>query len=88
MQIQVGSGIGELGNLAAYAFAPAILITPMGVLSVLTGVILRSWFLKETLETLGKLGIAICLPGTILVVLHAPPNEDIHIVDEVLVYVY
>ena len=30
-------GIGEIANFAAYAFAPAILVTPLGALSVLIG---------------------------------------------------
>lgn len=29
--------IGELMNTAAYAFAPAVLVTPLGALSVLIG---------------------------------------------------
>jgi hypothetical protein len=29
--------IGEAANFAAYAFAPAILVTPLGALSVLIG---------------------------------------------------
>lgn len=29
--------IGEISNFAAYAFAPAILVTPLGALSVLIG---------------------------------------------------
>lgn len=30
-------GVGEVSNFAAYAFAPAILVTPLGALSVLIG---------------------------------------------------
>jgi hypothetical protein len=29
--------VGEISNFAAYAFAPAILVTPLGALSVLIG---------------------------------------------------
>lgn len=29
--------LGEIANFAAYAFAPAILVTPLGALSVLIG---------------------------------------------------
>lgn len=29
--------VGEFANFAAYAFAPAILVTPLGALSVLIG---------------------------------------------------
>ncbi|KAL6918340.1 hypothetical protein FSST1_009835 [Fusarium sambucinum] len=75
---------GEVGNLAAYAFAPAILVTPLGAFSVLTGAVLGSYFLQEELGILGKIGSAICLQGALLIVLHAPPNEGIRTIDEVL----
>ncbi|KAH7037834.1 magnesium transporter NIPA-domain-containing protein [Microdochium trichocladiopsis] len=78
--------IGEICNFAAYAFAPAILVTPLGALSVLIGAVLGSYFLKEELGVLGKLGCAICLLGAIVIVLHAPPDEDIQTIDEILQY--
>ena len=78
--------IGEIANFAAYAFAPAILVTPLGALSVLIGAVLGSYFLKEELGVLGKLGCAICLIGSVIIVLHAPPDKEIHTVDEILHY--
>lgn len=79
-------GIGEVCNFAAYAFAPAILVTPLGALSVLIGAVLGSYFLKEELGTLGKLGSAICLIGAVVIVLHAPPDENIETIDQILHY--
>lgn len=76
--------IGELANFAAYAFAPAILVTPLGALSVLIGAVLGAYFLKEELGVLGKLGCAICLLGSVIIVLHAPPDKPIETVDEIL----
>ena len=78
--------IGEVANFAAYAFAPAILVTPLGALSVLIGAVLGSYFLKEELGTLGKLGCAICLIGSVIIVLHAPPDQEIQTIDEILHY--
>ncbi|KAK6822587.1 magnesium transporter NIPA-domain-containing protein [Apiospora arundinis] len=78
--------LGEICNFAAYAFAPAILVTPLGALSVLIGAVLGAYFLKEELGTLGKLGCAICLIGAIIIVLHAPPDEDIKTIDQILRY--
>lgn len=78
--------IGEVANFAAYAFAPAILVTPLGALSVLIGAVLGSYFLDEELGTLGKLGCAICLIGSVIIVLHAPPDKEIGTVDEILNY--
>lgn len=77
---------GELFNFAAYAYAPAILVTPLGALSVLIGAVLGSYFLKEELGTLGKLGCAICLLGALNIVLHAPPDEEVETVDQILEY--
>ncbi len=76
--------IGEICNFAAYAFAPAILVTPLGALAVLVGAILGSYFLNEVLGTLGKLGSAICLIGAVIIVLHAPPDKEITTIDEIL----
>jgi drug/metabolite transporter (DMT)-like permease len=76
--------IGEICNFAAYAFAPAILVTPLGALSVLIGAVLGSYFLKEDLGTLGKLGSAICLIGAVVIVLHAPPDEEIDRIEVIL----
>ena len=78
--------VGEVANFAAYAFAPAILVTPLGALSVLTGAVLGTFFLKEELGTLGKLGCAVCLLGSVIIVLHAPPDKEIQTVDQILHY--
>lgn len=78
--------LGEICNFAAYAFAPAILVTPLGALSVLIGAILGSYFLNELLGILGKLGSAICLIGAVIIVLHAPPDKEISTIDEILNY--
>lgn len=47
-------GIGELANFAAYAFAPASLVTPLGALSVIVSAVLSSKYLKEHINLLGK----------------------------------
>ncbi|KAL1296705.1 hypothetical protein AAFC00_000180 [Neodothiora populina] len=78
--------IGEIANFAAYAFAPAILVTPLGALSVLIGAVLGAYFLDERLGTLGKLGCAMCLIGAVVIVLHAPPDKDVQTIDEILNY--
>ncbi|QSS65168.1 DUF803 domain-containing protein [Histoplasma capsulatum] len=78
--------LGEIANFAAYAFAPAILVTPLGALSVLIGAVLGAYFLGERLGVLGKLGCALSLLGSVIIVLHAPPDEEIETVDEILEY--
>lgn len=47
---------------------------------------LGAYFLKEELGTLGKLGCAICLLGSVIIVLHAPPDENIENVGQILDY--
>ncbi|KAH9869908.1 hypothetical protein J1614_006829 [Plenodomus biglobosus] len=76
--------LGEIFNFAAYAFAPAILVTPLGALSVLIGAVLGSYFLDEQLGLLGKIGCAICLIGSVIIVLHAPPDKEVQSVEEIL----
>lgn len=78
--------IGEVANFAAYTFAPAIMVTPLGALSVIIGAILAAIFLKEELGTLGKLGCTICLLGSVIIILHAPSDKEIETVDEILGY--
>ncbi|KAJ5401135.1 hypothetical protein N7465_011624 [Penicillium sp. CMV-2018d] len=75
---------GELMNTAAYAFAPAVLVTPLGALSVLIGALMGSYFLREEINVLGKLGCAACLLGSVLLVLHAPGDKEIETIDEIL----
>lgn len=54
LYVSCAVGIGEAANFAAYAFAPASLVTPLGALSVLVAAILSSRFLNENLNLLGK----------------------------------
>ncbi|KAL3096911.1 hypothetical protein niasHS_002627 [Heterodera schachtii] len=70
-------GVGEACNFAAYAFAPASLVTPMGALSVLVTAVLSSKLLKERLNLLGKIGCAICLLGSTSIVIHSPKEEEV-----------
>ncbi|ORZ15605.1 magnesium transporter NIPA-domain-containing protein [Absidia repens] len=64
--------VGEACNFVAYAFAPAILVTPLGALSVVLSAVLSSIFLKEGLTFQGIIGCIQCVLGAIIIVLHAP----------------
>lgn len=70
----------------AYTFAPPILVTPLGALSVLVGAVLASFFLQERLGKLGIIGCALCLVGTVVIVVNAPEDREIQTVDEILTY--
>lgn len=39
--------VGEIANFAAYAYAPAILVTPLGALSVLIGSVVAGLWQEE-----------------------------------------
>ncbi|KAF9003319.1 magnesium transporter NIPA-domain-containing protein [Cyathus striatus] len=78
--------LGEVANFAAYTFAPPILVTPLGALSVLIGAVLASFLLNEELGHLGRLGCTLCLLGSLIIVLHAPEDKPIETVDEILNY--
>ncbi|PWN30230.1 DUF803-domain-containing protein, partial [Jaminaea rosea] len=78
--------VGEVANFAAYMFAPPILVTPLGALSVLIGSILASFILKEELGRLGRVGCTLCLVGTVIIVVNAPEDKEVQTVDEILNY--
>lgn len=48
--------------------------------------VLGAYFLKEELGIMGKLGCALCLIGSVIIVLHAPPDEEVSTIDEILQY--
>ncbi|PAV89087.1 hypothetical protein WR25_08942 [Diploscapter pachys] len=70
-------GVGEACNFAAYAFAPASLVTPLGALSVIVTAILSSRLLNERLNLLGTIGCAVCLLGSTVIVIHSPKEEEV-----------
>ncbi|KAM7398414.1 hypothetical protein PAMA_006363 [Pampus argenteus] len=70
-------GAGEACNFAAYMFAPATLVTPLGALSVLISAVLSSYLLGEVLNMVGKLGCLLCVLGSILLVIHAPQEQEV-----------
>ncbi|KAL3538519.1 hypothetical protein ACH5RR_001885 [Cinchona calisaya] len=75
--------VGEVANFAAYAFAPAILVTPLGALSIIISAVLAHIILREKLHIFGILGCALCVVGSTTIVLHAPQEREIESVGEV-----
>lgn len=73
----ISMGAGEAANFAAYAFAPATLVTPLGALSVLVSAVLSSYFLNERLNVHGKIGCLLCIIGSTVMVIHAPQEEEV-----------
>lgn len=75
--------VGEIANFAAYAFAPAILVTPLGALSIIISAVLAHIMLRERLHTFGILGCVLCVVGSTTIVMHAPQERQIESVIEV-----
>ena len=68
--------IGEICNFVAYAFVDAILVTPLGALSVVITTILSAIFLKERLSFVGKVGCFQCIIGSVVIVMNAPAQSS------------
>lgn len=75
--------VGEGANFAAYAYAPAILVTPLGALSIIFSAVLAHFYLDERLHMFGVVGCILCLVGSVTIVLHAPLERDIESVKQV-----
>ena len=67
--------VGEVLNLLGYAFADAVLVTPLGALSVVICAVLSSIFLKEKLTLFGKVGCFLCIVGSVIIALNAPTSH-------------
>ncbi|MCJ1473419.1 hypothetical protein MMC13_002070 [Lambiella insularis] len=79
--------IGEICNFVAYAFVDAILVTPLGALSVVITTILSAIFLKERLSFVGKVGCFICIVGSIIILLNAPEQSSAATIQEMQSFV-
>ncbi|KAJ4289435.1 hypothetical protein N0V88_006915 [Collariella sp. IMI 366227] len=69
--------LGEGLNFAAYAFTDAILVTPLGALSVVITTVLSAIFLKERLSMVGKVACFLCIVGSIVIVMNAPQTSSV-----------
>nr|XP_033790809.1 NIPA-like protein 2 isoform X2 [Geotrypetes seraphini] len=65
-------GIGELGNFAAYGFAPVILIAPLGCTSVIGSAVVSLLFLQESLRASDLIGGTVAISGIYLMVTFSP----------------
>jgi len=79
--------IGEVCNFVAYSFTDAILVTPLGALSVVITAILSSIFLKERLSLVGKVGCFMCIVGSVVIVMNAPEQSSVTTIQEMKSFV-
>jgi len=75
--------VGELANFSAYAYAPAVLVTPLGAISIITTALLADWFLGEKLHILGVWGCLSCIVGSIVLVSASPQEQILTSVEEI-----
>uniref|UniRef100_A0A5B7B3A9 Probable magnesium transporter n=1 Tax=Davidia involucrata TaxID=16924 RepID=A0A5B7B3A9_DAVIN len=75
--------VGELANFIAYIYSPAVLVTPLGALSIIVSAVLAHFLLKEKLRKMGILGCLLCIVGSTVIVLHAPGEHSISSVEEI-----
>lgn len=69
--------VGEICNFVAYAFTDAILVTPLGALSVVITTVLSAIFLKERLSMVGKVACFLCIVGSVVIVMNAPTESSV-----------
>ncbi|XP_077241435.1 putative magnesium transporter NIPA6 isoform X2 [Tasmannia lanceolata] len=72
-----------LGMITTYIFAPAVLVTPLGALSIIVSAVLAHFILKERLQRMGMLGCVLCIVGSTVIVLHAPEESTLNSVEEI-----
>ncbi|KAI3989019.1 hypothetical protein MKX01_033055, partial [Papaver californicum] len=73
--------VGEVANFVAYIFAPAVLVTPLGALSIKQK--FHGFVGQERLKKMGVLGCVSCIVGSVVIVIHAPQERTPSSVQEI-----
>lgn len=72
---QVLITVGEMGNFLAYGFAPASIVSPLGVVALVSNCVIAPIFFKETFRQRDFFGVIIAVTGAVTVVLSAKTEE-------------
>ncbi|KAL8926092.1 MAG: hypothetical protein Q9172_001920, partial [Xanthocarpia lactea] len=67
--------IGEGGNFLAYGFAPASIVSPLGVVALVSNCIIAPCLLKERFRQKDLWGVLVAVAGAVVVVLSAKNSE-------------
>lgn len=67
--------IGEAGNFLAYGFAPASIVSPLGVVALISNCIIAPCLLKERFRQRDFWGVVVAVGGAVTVVLSARSSE-------------
>lgn len=66
---------GEAGNFIAYGFAPASIVSPLGVVALVSNCIIAPLLLKERFRQRDFWGVAVAVAGAVTIVLSAKNSE-------------
>lgn len=67
---------GEAGNFLAYGFAPASIVSPLGVVALVSNCIIAPCLLKERFRQRDLWGVVVAVGGAVTVVLSAETSEN------------
>ncbi|KAL4980161.1 magnesium transporter NIPA-domain-containing protein [Aspergillus desertorum] len=68
--------LGETGNFMAYGFAPASIVSPLGVVALISNCVIAPFMLKEKFRKRDYWGVLIAIAGAVVVVLSAKSSEE------------
>ncbi|KAK4455976.1 magnesium transporter NIPA-domain-containing protein [Podospora aff. communis PSN243] len=72
---QVLITVGEMGNFLAYGFAPASIVSPLGVVALVSNCVIAPLFFNEVFRPRDFWGVIIAVGGAVTVVLSAKQEE-------------
>ncbi|KAI5849286.1 magnesium transporter NIPA-domain-containing protein [Morchella snyderi] len=67
--------VGECGNFLAYGFAPASIVSPLGVVALVSNCVIAPVVLKEPLRRRDVVGVVVSILGAVVVVWSAEKEE-------------
>ena len=68
--------VGEAGNFLAYGFAPASIVSPLGVVALVSNCIIAPCLLKERFRQRDFWGVMTAIAGAVVIVLSAKNSEN------------
>lgn len=68
--------IGEIGNFIAYGFAPASVVSPLGVLALVSNCIVAPIFFHERISPQNIAGVAVTISGILLIIFSVQTGND------------
>lgn len=72
---QILMTVGEMGNFLAYGFAPASIVSPLGVVALISNCVIAPIFFGEIFRARDFWGVVIAVAGAVTVVLSAKQEE-------------